>query len=153
MCLLLVSYGEENMAVLRYKAKNISRPSWRFDCKLCAADWRRQAKTCSALCWQNPCDWWFTIQIQPFSTIYLACNLIPNISFLRTPWIWACAPPYAMERCTHLAKTGKGVDVNVGHVNGVCLDCIQCAGDIHAVRRLAFSQWWESFILVSIGRG
>lgn len=138
---LLLYYREENVAVLWYKAKNISRPSWRFDCKLCAADWHRKAKTCSVLCWQKTCNWWFTIQIQPLSTIYLACNLIPNISFLRTPWILACTPPYAMERCTHLAKTRKDMDVNVGHANGVhmCLDCVQCAGDAHAVGRLAFS--------------
>lgn len=59
-----------------------------------------------------------------------------------------------MERCTHLAKnTYKDVDLSVGHANVVCLDCIQCAGDVHAVGRLAFSQQWQSFILISIGRG
>lgn len=58
-----------------------------------------------------------------------------------------------MEMFTHLAQTRKDMDVSAGHVNGLCLDCVQCAVDTHAVGRLAFSQRWGSFILMPIGRG
>lgn len=76
--------------------KNVFWPSRRFDCQLCAADWHRQAKTCLALRWQKPSNWWFTTQIQPANTIYFACNFIPSISFLRTPCptLWRCTPTW-----------------------------------------------------------
>lgn len=57
-----------------------------------------------------------------------------------------------MEMCTQLAQTHKDMDVSAGLVDGLCLDCVQCAVDIYAVGRLAFSQRWESLILMPIGR-
>lgn len=61
-------------------------------------------------------------------------------------------PRYAMKRCTHLAKPHKDMDMSVSHVNGAYLDCIQCAGDVHAVGRLAFSQSWGNFMLIFVGK-
>lgn len=148
ICFLLLSYWEGNVAVLWYKAKKCFLTELKISLPAPCSWLVQTSKTCLALWRQKPGHWQFTTQIQPVSTTYFACNFIPNISFLRTPFptLWRWAPT-----CTN--TLGHGCECWSCEWIMLCLDCVQWALDIHAVGRLAFSQRWRSFILMPTSRG